>query len=98
MTAFQDFLAEAGRRDPQLLPQRGDGVVLVVEFVAQQEQFPLLGAEQEHQPHHDRQGGFVEHVLGHALEQQLPPLSWSAWSSDWIRTSTACGPDSQAGR
>ena len=69
--ALQHLLAEAGRRVPQLLPQGRDGVVLVVELVAQQQQFPLLGAEQEHQPHHDRQGGFVELGLGHA-RQQLP--------------------------
>ena len=66
MTASEDFLAELVGRDPQLLPQRGDGVVLVVEFVAQQQQFPLLGAEQEHQPHHDREGGFVEFGLSDA--------------------------------
>ena len=70
VAAFQHLLAEVGRRDPQLLPQGRDGVVLVVKLVAQQQQIPLLGAEQEHQPHHDRQGGFVELVLGHALEQR----------------------------
>ena len=70
VAALQHLLAEVGRRDPQLLPQGRDGVVLVVKLVAQQEQVSLLGAEQEHQPHHHRQGGFVQLVLGHPLEQR----------------------------
>ena len=35
-------------------------------------QLPLLGTEQEHQPHHDRQGRLVEHLFRHP-GQQLPP-------------------------
>ena len=46
-----------------------DGVVLVVERVAQEQQAPLLGREQKHQPHHDRQGGFVQVGLGDARQQ-----------------------------
>ena len=69
----KDFLAELVGRDTQLLPQRADGVVLVVEFVAQEQQFPLLGAEQEHQPHHDGEGRLVENLFVH-VGQQLPPV------------------------
>ena len=35
--------------------ERRDGVVLVVERITQKQEFPFLGAEQEHQPHHHRQ-------------------------------------------
>ena len=56
-----------------MLPQRADGVVLVVQVVAQEQQFPLLGAEQEHQPHHDREGRLVENLLVH-VGQELPPV------------------------
>jgi hypothetical protein len=47
--------------------------MLVVERVAQEQQAPLLGREQEHQPHHDRQGGFIQVSLGDA-RQQFSPL------------------------
>ena len=57
----------------QLRHEGRDGVVLVVEWVAQEQQVPLLGREQEHQPHHDRQGGLVQVGLGDA-RQQLPAV------------------------
>jgi len=69
VAAFQHLLAKVVRRDSQLLPQGRNGVVLVIKLVAQQEQVSLLGAEQEHQPHHHREGGIVQLVLGHSLEQ-----------------------------
>ena len=41
--AFQHFLADAGRRLRQLRAEGRDGVVLVVERIAEQQQLPLLG-------------------------------------------------------
>jgi hypothetical protein len=54
----------------ELLAQRRHGVVLVEDRVAQQEQAPLLGREQEHQPHHHGDGGLVELRLVDADEQR----------------------------
>ena len=68
---LQDLLAVLVGRLLELGHEGRDGVVLVVERVAQEQQVPLLGREQEHQPHHDRQGGLVEFGLGHA-RQELP--------------------------
>ena len=55
---------------PQLLADRGDGVVLFVhrERLAG-DQFPFLGTEQEHQPHHDREGRLVQNFFLHAGQQ-----------------------------
>ena len=82
--AFEHFLAVLVGRFLQLGHEGRDGVVLVVERVAQEQQFPLLGGEQEHQPHHDRQGGLVEVGLGDARPAVARPWSWSARSSDWM--------------
>ena len=68
---LQDLLALLVGRLLEPGHEGRDGVVLVVERVAQQEQVPLLGREQEHEPHHDREGGPVEFGLGHA-RQELP--------------------------
>ena len=68
---LQDLLALLVGRLLEPGHEGRDGVVLVVERVAQQQQVPLLGREQEHQPHHDREGGPVEFGLGHA-RQELP--------------------------
>ena len=65
----ENFFAELICRDPQLFSQRADGIVFVVQVIAQQQQFPLLGAEQEYQPHHDREGRFVENLFIHAGQQ-----------------------------
>ena len=46
--------------------------MLVVQGVAQEQEFPLLGAEQEHEPHHDRQGGFVK--FGFLDFREFPPV------------------------
>ena len=62
--AFQHFFAVLVGHFLQLLPQGGDGVVLVVERLAEKQQAALLGGEEEHQPHHDGEGGFVELRLG----------------------------------
>ena len=46
-----------------------DGIMLVVERVAQEQEAPLLGREQKNQPHHDRQGRFIKVGLGDARQQ-----------------------------
>ena len=74
---------------PATVPASRDGVVLVVELVAEQEQVPLLGAEQEHQPHHHRQGGFVQPASGTPFSS-VPRLSRFALSIEGTSTSTAC--------
>jgi len=70
--AFEQFLSVLVGQLPQLLADRGDGVVLLVdrERLAR-DQLPFLGAEEEHQPHHDRQGRLVEDFLPDP-RQQLP--------------------------
>ena len=64
VAAFEKFLPVTVGGLPELFPQGGDGVVLVVEVVAEQEQAFFLGAEEEDQPHHDREGGVVEVPFG----------------------------------
>ena len=53
----------------QLHAQRRERVVGLVAFVAEQQQATLFGGEQEHQPHHHRQRGFVEFRLLHVTQQ-----------------------------
>ena len=43
VAALQNLLAEVGRRNPQLLTEGGNGVVLVEKLIAEQEQVSLLG-------------------------------------------------------
>ena len=89
MAAFEDFLAVLVGAFPSCSHERRDGVVLVVERVAEQQQSPLLGGEQEHQPHHHREGGFVERLSRCTPAEQRAAVSWSVRSSDWMSTSTA---------
>ena len=63
--ALEDLLAVLVGSLAELLAQGRDGVVLVVERVAEQEQVALLGAEQEDKPHHDGECGLVDLGLGH---------------------------------
>ena len=53
----------------QLHAQGGDGVVALVGLVTHQQQAALLGREQEHQTHHDRQSCLVELGWLDALQQ-----------------------------
>ena len=70
MAALQHLFAVLVGVLAQLLAQRGDGVVLVVERVAEQEQAALLGGEEEDEPHHHRERGLVELLLVCAGEQR----------------------------
>ena len=73
MPTFQYLLSVLVSRFLELRNEGRDGVMLVKEWVAQQQQAPLLGREQEHQPHHDCECGPVEFGLGDA-RQQFPAL------------------------
>jgi hypothetical protein len=53
----------------QLHAQGRERVVGLVAFVAQEQQATLFGGEQEHQPHHHRQRGFVEFRFLHVTQQ-----------------------------
>ena len=70
VAAFEQFFAVLVGQFPQLLADRGDGVVLFVdgERLAG-DQFPLLGTEQEHQPHHHREGRLVQNFFPHPGQQ-----------------------------
>ena len=56
---FQHLLPGTVRNLLQLFLQGGDGVVVVVQRLAEMEQAALFGGEEENQPHHDGQGGVV---------------------------------------
>ena len=45
------------------------GGLMSIEVVAQEQQFPLLSAEEEYQPHHDGEGSFVKFRLLDVAEQ-----------------------------
>ena len=68
MPPLQHFFAEALFVFEQPGAERGDSVVLVVDRLAEQEELPLLGAEQDDEPHHDGESGFVELRGGHVLQ------------------------------
>ena len=57
---FKDFLTVLVGDFAELLAERGHGVVLIEERVAQQEQAAFFGREQKDQPHHDGDGGLVD--------------------------------------
>ena len=73
VTEAKDFFAELVGGGAQLFAQGADGVVLVVEVVAEQQEFPFLGAEQKHQAHHHGQGRFVQNPFAH-VGKQLPSV------------------------
>ena len=50
--------------------QRGDGVILVIERLAQQQHIALLRRHQEDQAHHHRQRCFVEFRLTQVAQQR----------------------------
>ena len=56
----------------QRLQQRGDGVIRVVQFVAEQQHPALLGGEQEDQAHHDRKRRLVQFALVDVMQQGAP--------------------------
>ena len=67
---IQDFLDVLVRDLLKLIVQGGDGIeILVILAVGWKENFPLLGAHQKYQPHHDRQGGFIKLLFTHASQQ-----------------------------
>ena len=66
---FQNLLAMLVGRFLEPGHESRDGIVLVVEWVAQEQEAPLLGREQKNQPHHDRQGRFIKVGLGDARQQ-----------------------------
>jgi len=68
------FLAMLIRALAQSLAQGGDGVALIVEFVAEGQQLALLRREQKHEPHHHGQRGLVELRDAHAHEQRAVAL------------------------
>jgi len=72
VAAFEQFFAVLVGQFPQLLADRGDGVVLFVngEGFAGNE-FPFLGTEKEHQPHHHRERRLVE-LFGRHVGQEFP--------------------------
>ena len=61
MAMLQNLFAMLIGDSPQLIAKRGDRVVLVIHLRAEQEQSPLLGGEQENQPHHHGQRRFIKH-------------------------------------
>ena len=55
---------------PQLLADRGDGVVLLVHRERLGgDQSSLLRTEEEHEAHHDREGRFVKNGFGNLRNQ-----------------------------
>lgn len=72
--AFQDFLALGIGLGAQGRSQGGDGVVVVPQRLPQQQEAAFLGVEQEHEPHHHRQGGLVQLRLGHMAQQVAAAL------------------------
>jgi hypothetical protein len=54
---------------PQLLAQGGDGVVAVVEGLAEPQEAFFFRTEEEHEPHHDGEGGIVDLRLLQACEK-----------------------------
>ena len=58
----------------QLGAERRDGVVGVADRIAQEQQAPLLGREQEDEPHHDREGRLVQPLLAEASKQLAPAV------------------------
>jgi len=67
------LLHRAGQRLPATALQCRDGVILVVEGIANSRS-PRSSAENRKQPHHHRQDRFVEHGLGYMSQQ---PRLWS---------------------
>ena len=60
VAAFENFFAVLVGAFAEQLAQGGDGVVLVVKRVAEQEQSAFFGGEQEDEPHHDGERAVVE--------------------------------------
>lgn len=59
--AFEQLLPVLVGQLPQLLADRGDGVILFVDGKRLAgDEFSFLGTEEEHQPHHHRQRRLVE--------------------------------------
>ncbi|HEV7522411.1 MAG TPA: hypothetical protein VGP89_15010 [Candidatus Angelobacter sp.] len=69
ITALQNFFTVKVSYVLQLLTQGGDGIILVINRLAQVEQAALFCRKQKDQPHHDGKGGIIEALLVHALEQ-----------------------------
>ena len=80
----EDFFTVLICRGPQLLPQRADGVVLVPEIVAQEQEFPLLGQKRNTSRIITvRAASYSTFSFTSARSFRL--WSSSALSSDWIR-------------
>src|SRR5580658_403652 len=72
--AFQHFFAVLVSDFLQLLPQRGDGVVIVIQSLSQVQQTALFGREEKNKSHHDRQSRVVKAFLIQTLEQQASTI------------------------
>ena len=60
VSSFQNLVAVLVGFLGQLSTQGGDGVVLVVHRIVEQQETALFGTKHEHQPHHHRQSGFIQ--------------------------------------
>ncbi len=69
VTALQYLFAVAVGHFLQLGAQGTDGVILVINRVAEQEQPALLRRQQEDEAHHDRQSRFIQLLFVHARQQ-----------------------------
>lgn len=63
--SFEDFLGLAA----ELHPQGGNSIIGLVTLVSHEQEPALLGGEQEDDPHHDGQSGFIEFRRFDALEK-----------------------------
>ena len=69
VAAFEHFFAQAVGGLAKLVVQGGDGVVLAVDRVGDGQQVALFGEEEEDQPHHQSERGFVDVLAGEAVEE-----------------------------
>ncbi|VBT21724.1 Uncharacterised protein [Burkholderia pseudomallei] len=53
----------------QLVPQRRDSVVTVVQGIAKQKKTTLLGGKQKHQAHHDSESSLVKVPLADTIQE-----------------------------
>jgi hypothetical protein len=75
---LQDLLPKANCCLAKLIVKSGNSVVLAVDRVRDGQQVALFGEEEEDQPHHDGEGGFIYVLLGNALEEPVAILTVSA--------------------
>ena len=98
VAAFQHLFTVAVGALLQLFLQGGDGVIVVIERIAEVKQVAFFGGKQENQPHHDGERAVIEGGLVHALQQRAMAFLVEGIEGSAPALRRLRAPGSQAGR